>query len=96
MLVKDGDKKARDAGWPQKGTIEFKNLSMKYRDFMDPSLKDLTISIESGMKIGIVGRTGAGKSTISSLIMRLYDIIEGKILINDNDIRSLNLKAFHQ
>jgi ATP-binding cassette subfamily C (CFTR/MRP) protein 4 len=90
-LVKDGDKELQDQGWPQKGDIEFKNLSMRYRDFMEPSLKDLSIKIEPGMKIGIVGRTGAGKSTILQTLFRLTESMAGSLHIDGQDVKTLGL-----
>jgi ABC-type multidrug transport system fused ATPase/permease subunit len=50
--------------WPEKGEIVFNNVTMRYREGMDPSMIDLSIVIQPGMKVGVVGRTGAGKSTI--------------------------------
>lgn len=63
-LEKKGDKELRDNGWPKMGCVQFDDLSMKYREEMDPSLKNLTVDVKAGQKVGIVGRTGAGKSTI--------------------------------
>jgi len=63
-LEKKGDKELMDNGWPKMGRVQFDDLSMKYREEMDPSLKNLTADIKAGQKVGIVGRTGAGKSTI--------------------------------
>ena len=62
VLVKPNDEKL--SSWPQKGAIEFENTSMRYREGMDPSMNELSCKIQPGMKVGIVGRTGAGKSTI--------------------------------
>ena len=90
-LVKSVDKVAKSDGWPQKGAIEFNNLSMKYRDFMEPSLKDLSIAIEPGMKVGIVGRTGAGKSTILQTLFRLTDSCQGSLHIDGKDVKDLGL-----
>ena len=50
--------------WPEKGGIEFQNVTMRYRASLEPSVRNLTFSVEPGMKVGIVGRTGAGKSSI--------------------------------
>mmetsp|Transcript_22711 Transcript_22711/g.34995 ORF Transcript_22711/g.34995 Transcript_22711/m.34995 type:complete len:99 (+) Transcript_22711:974-1270(+) len=50
--------------WPSKGHIEFSKVTMRYRKNLDPSIKDLSFKIEPRMKVGIVGRTGAGKSSI--------------------------------
>ena len=61
-LVKPADDERKS--WPTKGRIEFKDATMRYREGLEPSIKRLTMSIQAGMKVGIVGRTGAGKSSI--------------------------------
>jgi len=63
-LVKPADAQLEQTNWPQKGEVRFEDVSMRYRDGLDPSLRELTCKMESGFKVGIVGRTGAGKSTI--------------------------------
>lgn len=63
-ILKDGDKKWIKEEWPQKGQIEFMNASMRYRETLEPSIKQLTFTVQPNMKVGIVGRTGAGKSSI--------------------------------
>jgi ABC-type multidrug transport system fused ATPase/permease subunit len=62
LLIKPDDAKMKE--WPQKGEIIFEEASMRYRDGMEPSMNELSCVIQPGMKVGIVGRTGAGKSTI--------------------------------
>lgn len=76
--------------WPLGGSICYQNVSLSYKNNDDIILKNLNFDIKSGEKIGIVGRTGAGKSSIISTIFRLYDI-KGKILIDGVDIKSLSL-----
>ena len=51
------------SNWPSKGAIRFENVSLRYRDNLEPVLKNLDIDIQAGHSIGIVGRTGAGKSS---------------------------------
>ncbi|XP_075985083.1 ATP-binding cassette sub-family C member 4-like [Anticarsia gemmatalis] len=68
--------------WPSRGRIEFKNCYMKYTPEDLPVLKNLNLVIESGWKVGIVGRTGAGKSSLISSLFRLA-IVEGEVLIDD-------------
>jgi len=63
-LVKPGDEALKAANWPSKGEIKFDDVTMSYREGMNPSLIDLSCTCEPGFKVGIVGRTGAGKSTI--------------------------------
>lgn len=74
------------------GSIEFKNVSFKYSNEANkPTLNNINLRIESGEKIGILGPTGAGKSTLVQLIPRLYDINEGTILIGNKDIKEYKL-----
>lgn len=89
LLVKPNDKKI--ANWPTAGEIKFDNVSMKYRPTMDLSLQGLSCHVQAGMKVGIVGRTGAGKSTILQVLFRLTDSCEGKILIDGEDIKNVGL-----
>ncbi len=67
--------------------IEFKNIDFAYPDTEDSVLHNITFSINKGEKIGIVGLTGSGKSTLVQLLPRLYDITNGDILINDKSIK---------
>lgn len=63
--------------WPEQGAVEFKNVSLRYRPTTETVLHKLSFGINSGEKIGIVGRTGAGKSTICLAISRIVEIFEG-------------------
>ena len=69
----------------------FKDVSMKYREHLDYALRDLSIEIQGGEKIGVVGRTGAGKSTILQTIFRLVEVDKGIITIDGQDIRNIGL-----
>jgi ABC-type multidrug transport system fused ATPase/permease subunit len=73
------------------GAIEFQNVAFGY-DPEVPVLRDVSFKIESGQFIGVVGPTGAGKSTIVSLIPRFYDPLSGAIRVDGKDIRDLKLK----
>ena len=64
---------------------------MKYREGMEPSLVDLDCRVQGGMKVGIVGRTGAGKSTILQVLFRLTECYEGRILIDGQDLKDVGL-----
>ncbi|KAI9500379.1 ATP-binding cassette, sub-family C, member 1 [Coemansia spiralis] len=79
--------------WPQLGKIEFRNFSMKYRSDLEYALEDINLTINPGEKVGIVGRTGAGKSSLSRALFRLIDnkTCEGSILIDGNEIHSINI-----
>ncbi|KAG5877094.1 hypothetical protein JTB14_006390 [Gonioctena quinquepunctata] len=77
--------------WPGEGKIEYQDLSLTY-GLMDKNvLKSLSFVINPGEKIGIVGRTGAGKSSIISVLFRLYKV-EGEILVDDVNIKNLSLE----
>jgi ATP-binding cassette subfamily B protein len=71
-----------------RGEIEFQDVTFGYNRF-DPVIKDLSVKIAANEKIGLVGKSGAGKSTIINLICRLYDVDKGKILIDGIDIRNI-------
>ncbi|KAH9634058.1 hypothetical protein HF086_001260 [Spodoptera exigua] len=87
--VTDGP--APPAGWPQRARLVFKDLSLRYDKDADPVLKKLNIVIESGWKVGVVGRTGAGKSSLISALFRLAPI-EGNVFIDDVDTGDIALK----
>lgn len=78
------------ANWPNKGEIEFRNVSLSYDKNMPNVLKNLTLKIYQAEKIGIVGRTGAGKSSFFQTIFRMYEP-DGSIIIDDIDIKDLSL-----
>ncbi|MGH2485595.1 MAG: ABC transporter ATP-binding protein, partial [Ktedonobacterales bacterium] len=76
-------------------TIEFRHVSFTYpgRDQNEPTLRDVSFTIEAGESVALVGRNGAGKTTIVKLLTRLYDPDEGQILVNGHDIREYDLDA---
>ncbi|XP_012135510.2 ATP-binding cassette sub-family C member 4 isoform X5 [Megachile rotundata] len=78
--------------WPKYGEVTLKNVSMKYEEDKPPVLKNLNVTIEPGWKVGIVGRTGAGKTSLISVLFRLFDEgLEGQIIIDEKDIKTLGL-----
>lgn len=79
-----------------KGKIEFRNVSFTYPDTGIQALKNVSFSLEPGDKMVIVGKTGSGKTTIADLLLRMYDVQEGQILIDDQDIKTLNLNALRK
>jgi len=92
--IKDDDKtKSEITGNQIKGKIEFQNMSFKYPGTDVYILKNINLIIESGNSLGIIGYTGAGKSTIVNLIPRVYDISEGAILIDGYDVKTIPLSV---
>ena len=79
--------------WPRTGLIEFKQYCMRYRPGLPLVLKDLTLTIAAGEKVGIVGRTGSGKSSKLSALFRLVEGAQGQILIDGGDIAGVPLKT---
>lgn len=79
------------ASTPINGTLAFKNVGFIYEDTNIVALKNVNFTLENGETLAIIGKTGSGKSTILSLISRLYDVGEGQITIDGVDIRNLNL-----
>lgn len=82
-----------DIHWPHHGQIVFDHVSMKHSSARDASfgLRDITMTIRGGEKVGIVGRTGAGKSSLIQTLFRMGIIVEGQIKIDDIDITSIGL-----
>lgn len=72
-----------------KGTIEFKNVSFKYPGAEEYVLKDINFKVLPGQTVGIIGRTGSGKSTLVNLILRFYDVTEGQVLVDGVDVREV-------
>ena len=79
------------SGWPWNGGITFVNASMRYREDFDPVLKGVSVSISPGESVGIVGRTGSGKSTLFRVLLRLSELEAGQILIDGVDIARIGL-----
>lgn len=76
------------------GDIEFINVSMKYDKEM--ILKNMSFIIKKGSKVTVAGRTGVGKSTMTNVLMRLYDINSGQILIDGYDISKISIKSLRE
>jgi ABC-type multidrug transport system fused ATPase/permease subunit len=82
---------SKDNSWPSSGEITFENVSFSYDKTSSPVLKDLSFRIKPGEKIGIMGRTGAGKSSIIQTLFRMADHSSGRILIDNVNIAEIEL-----
>jgi ATP-binding cassette subfamily B protein len=76
-----------------KGDVIFENVTFTYPDSKSPVLKDISFEVKAGQTVAIVGTTGSGKTTLTKLISRLYDISNGRILVDGNDIRNYALQS---
>ena len=90
------DKSLKMKNFPQSGKIEFRNFSVRYRPDTKIVLKNITFSIKSGEKIGVVGRTGSGKSTLCLCLFRILEPTKGKIFIDDVDITKIGLSLLRE
>lgn len=79
--------------WPQEGRITFKNYSTRYRPGLPLVLKGLNLTIQPGEKVGVIGRTGSGKSSLMLSLLRIIEASEGSILIDDISIDSVSLPS---
>ncbi|KAJ3265284.1 hypothetical protein HDU77_005729 [Chytriomyces hyalinus] len=78
--------------WPSRGQIDVTNLSLRYNDDSPNVLHNLSFSVKAGEKIGVVGRTGAGKSTLTLAFFRILNKFEGSIIIDGVDISKIGLR----
>ena len=76
-----------------KGEIEFDNVSFQYKDNQENVLNHINLKVPAGAYMALVGSSGAGKTTLCSLIPRFYDVTGGRIMIDGKDIRSVTLKS---
>jgi ATP-binding cassette subfamily B protein len=72
--------------------IEFKNVSFKYNEKSEDVLTDISVKIKEGERVGIIGSTGSGKSSLVNLIPRLYDATKGQVLVGGIDVKNIKLK----
>ena len=96
-LAPRSDEALLASGWPWKGNTVFKNVSMRYNEVSPLVLKDVTIGVPPGTTLGVVGRTGSGKSSLLLTLFRLVEIeAGGSIEIDGVDIRSVSLKGLRE
>ncbi|MBR3991430.1 MAG: ABC transporter ATP-binding protein [Clostridia bacterium] len=76
-----------------RGEIEFRNLSFRYPDGEHDALHDMSFKINAGESVGLVGKTGAGKSTVVELILRTYNVGDGMLFIDGRDVNDVTIKS---
>lgn len=76
-----------------KGKIEFRDLTFRYPDGEFNALEHVSFTIEPGESVGLIGKTGAGKTTIVDLILRTYNVPKGTLLIDDNDVNDISIRS---
>ncbi|KAL3664789.1 hypothetical protein V7S43_009969 [Phytophthora oleae] len=82
--------------WPSVGSIVFDKVSFRYKEGGDLVLRQLSFSVDGGQKIGIVGRTGAGKSSLTMALFRINELASGKVLIDGVDVSRIGLKSLRE
>lgn len=97
VLDEEADINDKSSAFPklkvEKGKIEFKNVSFRYyKNSKDKVLDNINLTIEPNSTVGIIGSTGCGKTTLVSLIPRLYDVSEGQVLVDGVDVKDYSLK----
>lgn len=96
LLSKEAEIKQNELAQPthlDQEEIRIEHLSFSYPDDEDEVLHDISLTIEPGKSIGIIGKTGSGKSTLMKIMLRIYDPPEGTVWIGDSDIRDVTLES---
>ena len=86
----------KDEAWPSKGAIKFNDVVVKYRPTTEEVLRGLSLEIKGGEKIGVVGRTGAGKSTITLALTRIIELTSGAIEVDGVNIGDISLQQVRE
>ena len=94
LTILDGDKDYEHTSL--KGEIEFKNVSFKYKDAKDYTLKNISFTANRGEIVAFIGSTGSGKSTLVNLIPRFHDVTEGEILVDGINVKDYKQKDLHE
>lgn len=87
---------ALGTSWPSAGALEYKNVTMRYRPELEPALRGLSFAVGAGEKLGVVGRTGSGKSSIIVTLLRMTEVESGTVLIDGKNLRDLGLHFLRQ
>ncbi|KAJ3406096.1 hypothetical protein HDU80_000172 [Chytriomyces hyalinus] len=96
FLVANKEQVKTDSTWPADGKVDVQDLVLRYRPDLPPVLHDVSFTIEAGSKVGIVGRTGAGKSSILTCLLRLFEPEAGSIVIDGVNVQSIGLKELRR
>mmetsp|Transcript_114059 Transcript_114059/g.309935 ORF Transcript_114059/g.309935 Transcript_114059/m.309935 type:complete len:659 (-) Transcript_114059:190-2166(-) len=96
VLPRDSDLLKANGVWPSFGSLQFSGVTMRYRPELPPALNDLSFSIQGGQKLGIVGRTGSGKSSIIVSLLRLTEVEKGQVLIDGQDLQGIGLTTLRR
>ena len=88
-LIKDGPYK----GSVEQGSVDFVNVSFRYRNASKDSLSNINLHVDAGQTIGVIGATGCGKTSLVNLIARLYDVSTGVVKVSNRDVKEYNLKV---
>ena len=94
VVVKDAPD-VKELGVP-KGAIEFRNLTFRYPDGEFDALENITFSINPGENIGLLGKTGSGKTTLVDLILRTYNVPDGTLFIDGQDVNDLSIRSVRE
>lgn len=84
IIIKDQNKKFD-------GNIKINNLTFNYKDYLEPALSNISFDVKKGESIGIIGVVGSGKSTLMNLLLKLYEVPNGKIFIDGKDINEISI-----
>eukprot|EP00940_MAST-03C_sp_MAST-3C-sp2_P000992 g992.t1 len=93
IVVSNRNEGTDKRSWPTQGAIDLKNLSVRYREDLPLVLRNVSMSIPAGSKVGVVGRTGSGKSSLMLALSRLNMVVGGECVIDGRDASSVSLAA---
>ncbi len=79
-----------------KGDVELRGVTFRYEDGLDPALCDINVRVPSGATLGVLGRTGSGKSTLVNLLLRIHEPTEGEVLVDGTDVCSVTLSSLRR